>query len=75
MSKTKIVEAMAAIDRNGKWIVYGFEELKTVDHLHETGVTEDLAEPMAFYRVRIILEVPELLEVQHIAGAAVPVSE
>lgn len=69
MSRTKIVEALAAVDRNGKWIVYGFEALKTIDHLHETGITEDLTEPMAFFRIRAILEIPGEIEVQNIFGA------
>lgn len=73
--KTKVVEAFAAIDSSGKWIVYGFEEMKTIAHLHETGVTEDLEEPMAFYRIRAVLEIPEISEAPLIAGGVERVCE
>ena len=75
MATSKVVEAMAAIDHNGKWIICGFDDLETVAHLHETGMTKDLEEPMAFFRVRAMLFLPDALEIATVAGATIAVSE
>ena len=66
MTKTIVAHALAAIDGNGKWIIYGFKDMATVAHLHETGVTEDLAEPMAFYRIKVPLEIPDNIGLQDV---------
>lgn len=63
---TKKVHALAAIDVNGKWIVYGFDGLQTVNDLHETAVTDDLVEPMAFFRLTAELIIPEQLSVREV---------
>lgn len=59
MPKAKVVEAIAAIDHTGKWIIYGFDGLNTVPHFHETGVTEDLDEPISYCKVRVTLFQPD----------------
>ena len=71
MTQTKLVHALIAIDHTGKWIVYGFEDLKTITHLHETGVTEELQDPLVVYRIKLPVEVPNSLEVNELQVAHV----
>ena len=75
MAKAKTVEAMAAIDHTGKWIIYGFEGLETVDGLHETSVTEDLEEPIAYCKVRVMLYLPDVPELPTVAGASMKIGD
>lgn len=56
---TKKVHAIAAIDADGNWIIYGFAEMESVGDLHQSGVTEELADPVAYYRITAELVVPE----------------
>lgn len=71
MPQTKLVHALVAIDHKGKWIVYGFEDLETIEDLYETGVTEDLDDPLVVYRIKLPVEVPNCLEVNELQVAHV----
>lgn len=75
MPTSKTVEAIAAIDHTGKWIIYGFEGLDTVDDLHETSVTENLQDPIAYCKVRVTLHLPAAAEIPTVAGVAMTIGK
>lgn len=54
----KKISVLVAIDSTGKWVAYGFDELNDVGDLHQTGVTDDLEEPIAYYRMQGAVEIP-----------------
>ena len=68
--RAKVVEAMAAIDHTGQWIIYGFEGLDTIEALHETSVTEYLQDPIAYCKVRVMLYLPTEPKLPTVAGAS-----
>lgn len=52
------VHAFVAVDHEGNWAVYGFPTLGSLEHFHETGVTEDIKEPTNYYRITCKVKVP-----------------
>lgn len=75
MAKSKVVEAIAAIDHTGKWVIYGFEGLETVGALHETSVTDELEDPIAYCKVRVTLYLPGEQEIPTVAGAVIGIGK
>lgn len=57
------VKALAAIDENGGWVIYGFPGLDSVNHFHETGVTDDLEDHIRIYKIELELERPSVDEI------------